>query len=251
MATDVRQPRETDVSASSSHPSLDYYLMLAQRHHETVAAEPVGILVEEFTLASDHTALALGSARWTPPDGWVGAAPLSQRVRTDAVLRGRTVTADRDEVAQVYRRLGGGDLPDEPTLRSHFGAAVSLATAPPLRLGSGEVAEGFHDTRFYRILFASDLSEDGLARLRAGWRMRVPAEADEPRARVFGTAQLRVADDLFVWDLRRIGPGVAWCLDLTANFGDGRTDRIEPVLRGLMAVMRQQGLIPVTIERFS
>ncbi|WP_326558994.1 hypothetical protein [Micromonospora sp. NBC_01796] len=251
METDVRRPRRTDVPASSSHLFLDYYLIQPEKHHGETPAAPVGVLVEEFELASDHTALALGSARWTVLDGWVGAAPFSRRVRTDAGLRSRIATADRDEVVQVYRRLGGGDLPDEQRLRSHFGAAESLATAPPLRLGAGEVPEGFHSTRFYRILFVNDLPDDGLARLRARWQMRVSPDADDPRARVAGSAELRVADDHFRWDLRRVGPGVAWCLDLTADLGSRRADRIGPVLRGLTAVMRQQGLIPVTIERFS
>lgn len=68
---------------------------------------------------------------------------------------------------------------------------------------------------------------------------------------MIGTAHLAVADDLFTWDLRRIGPGVAWCLDLTAYLGGSSGEAIGPVLRELTTVMRQHGLIPMTIERFS
>ncbi|MFI7449828.1 hypothetical protein ACIBQX_20210 [Nonomuraea sp. NPDC049714] len=35
----------------------------------------------------------------------------------------------------------------------------------------------------------------------------------------WGTAAARVAGDAFTWDVRRIGPGTAWCLDVTVRLG--------------------------------
>jgi len=46
--------------------------------------------------------------------------------------------------------------------------------------------------------------------------------------------------------LRRIGNGVAWCVDIAAREGVS----VGPALREARDAMRRNGLIPVTIERF-
>jgi len=182
---------------------LDYYLIGAST-----------ILVEEFVLDSDHVAVAINGTQWT--DGqWLSSAVLSVHVRGDAHLRSRVVTVDRPQAQAAYRRLGGGDLPDEATQR-----------------------------RVYRVLFAGDLDADGLAALRYRWRM--PPSGDP---RVPGAARMSRAGDDFTWQLRRISSGVAWCVDLTACL-TGDAAGVRPVLLELTAAARGQGLIPVTIERF-
>jgi hypothetical protein len=52
------------------------------------------------------------------------------------------------------------------------------------------------------MLCAGEIDGTWLAALRARWRM---AAVDDPR--LVGTARLRRAADLFVWERRRIGPG--------------------------------------------
>jgi hypothetical protein len=47
--------------------------------------------------------------------------------------------------------------------------------------------------------------------------------------------------------LRRIGNGLAWCVDIAAPEGAN----VAPELRAARDTMRRNGLIPVTIERFS
>jgi len=50
-------------------------------------------------------------------------------------------------------------------------------------------------------------------------------------------------------EVRRIGAGIAWCLDLTAFLRTGAA--LGPLLRELTAIMRRHGMIPVTVERFA
>ena len=54
--------------------------------------------------------------------------------------------------------------------------------------------------------------------------------------------------DVFTWDLRRIGPSVAWCLDVTVDLAGAGDDTIGPVLRELTSRMRRHGMVPVTVE---
>ncbi|NJC71243.1 hypothetical protein HC031_16200 [Planosporangium thailandense] len=231
--------------AFDPQPSLDYYLIHGS------AGEPEVILVEEFVLGEDHSAVRLDSAGWTSTDRrWRGSAAVSRGIRVDANLRSRVVATSRPDVEIIFRQLGGGELPDEETLRGYVHDGEPLSTSAPLRLGSGRAAAGFREKRVYRILFANDLGADGLAILQAGWRMTRPENVADPQGRVVGTAHLHVGDDSFAWDLRRIGIGAAWCVDLTANLVS-RGDAIGPLLRELTTTMRRQGLIPVTIERFS
>jgi hypothetical protein len=97
------------------------------------------------------------------------------------------------------------------------------------------------------VLLAGELTPDRLADLRVAWQM---APVDDPSAPVVGTARLALGEDLFSWDLRRIGLGVAWSLDLTACLVSAGA-AIGALLRELTAVLRHSGMIPVTIERFA
>jgi hypothetical protein len=204
-----------------------------------------GIVVEEFVLADDHTAVGLRSAGWTAADRrWWSSAEFGRAMRADPALRRRVAAAERAEAETAYRRLGGGDLPDEPTLHGYFRDYEPLATSAPLLFGTGPVPDGYQEKGLYRVLFAGELTPERLADLRAVWHM----ETAEPE-RVAGTARLPVGDDLFTWDLRRIGEGIAWCLDVTAYLGAGSA--LGPLLRELTAIMRRHGMIPVTVERFA
>ncbi len=170
-------------------------------------------------------------------------------MRAEPELRRRVSAAARREAEAVYRRLSGGDLPNEAELRLSFRDRLGLDAGAPLLFGCPEKPEGFAEKRVYRILFAGELTDDRLRDLRHLWRMTAPDDAPAP-ARVAGTARTHLGDDAFTWDLRRIGPGVAWCLDVTACL---RTPSggVRTLLRKLTAPMRHAGLIPVTVDRFS
>ncbi|GII29936.1 hypothetical protein [Planotetraspora mira] len=246
MATEMHPYAAAAVAAPYA---LDYYLVLPDRPSAETPAE--GIVVEEFVLADDHTAIGLDSAGWTAADGdWWSSAAFARGMRGDPELRRRVVAVPRRDAEVVYRRLGGGELPGETALRSRFHDREPLGE-PLLLLSSPEAPAGFREKRVYRVLFAGEVGRDRLAHLRAIWRMTLSDDFADPRTRVVGTASLNVADDLFSWDLRRIGPGVAWCLDLTACLAGRSGDTVRPLLRELTTVMRHEGLIPVTIERFS
>jgi hypothetical protein len=212
---------------------LDYYLI-----------DPSSILVEEFVLGEDDAAVAIDSAGWT--DGrWWSSAAFSVDLRGDPQLRARVVPVGRDGARDAYRRLGGGELPDEAALRAHFADPAPLAASAPLRLDATPVPDGYRERRVYRVLFAGDLDPDGLAALRNRWRLAPSSDRG-----VEGGARLSTAGDEFTWQLRRIGSGVAWCVDLTACLS-GDPVRVRPLLRELTSAARDQGLIPVTIERWS
>jgi hypothetical protein len=188
---------------------LDYYL---------IDGATEGIVVEEFVRAADHTTVGLDTAGWTPADAsWWSSAAFSRAMRGDPHLRARVVAGDREAAEAAYRRLGGGALPDEATLRGYFRDRLPLATAPPLRLRQE------HGTRVYRVLLAGDPRPDRVA----AW----PATGDQ-----------------FTWELRRIGGGIAWAVDVTARLA-GSDEAVGPLLRELTAAARRQGLIPVTTER--
>jgi hypothetical protein len=252
---DWRMTTEASVpvrAAQFTPPPLDYYLVIAQAGRRGPEAQPDGLVVEEFVFAADFSATGLYSAGWGPAERtWWSSAAFGRGMRTDPALRARVVPVSRDDARVAYRRLGGGELPNETTLRTHFHDYQSLAGPAPLRLGSGLVPDGFQDKRVYRILFAKDLDIERLTSLRTLWQLVSVDDPTDPRARVIGTARRRVLDDVFTWDLRRIGAEVAWCLDVTAHLRGDADHTIGPLLRELTAVMRGQGLIPVTVERFS
>ncbi|GAA0404693.1 hypothetical protein Acor_23750 [Acrocarpospora corrugata] len=229
-------------------PVLDYYLVFPEAWDGDLSVPPGGIAVEEFVFAGDHTAAGVDGAVWTAADGgWWSSADFSRAVRADQGFRALVVAVRRGDAEAAYRRLGGGVLPAEAMLRGYFGDRLALPGSAPLLLTPPEVPDGFREKRRYRILFAGELGEDQVGRLRQVWGM-APADA---RARVLGTAHLRVAGDAFTWELRRIGPGVALCVDVTACLGDPPGEAVGVLLRELMAVVRLEGLVPVTIERFA
>ncbi|WDZ84792.1 hypothetical protein [Micromonospora cathayae] len=248
----VRRPRPTPRPAAGPVPELDYYLVCPRQPDAgwNGYGGPVeGIVVEEFRFDADHTVRRIDSAAWTPGEvGWWTAPDLSRRLRTDPALRGRVVGAARPDVAAVYHRLGGGTLPDEDTLRGRLAEGEPRRVAPPLVLNPTPVAPGGQATRTYRVLFAHELTPDGLARLADEWRMVRPAATRSTG--VLGTAHRRVGADTFRWELRRIGSVGAYCLDVTVDLATGRDGTVRPVLRELTTSLRRQGLVPVTVERF-
>ncbi|WP_327042609.1 hypothetical protein OG400_10145 [Micromonospora ureilytica] len=223
-------------------PPLDYYLVGNSDPVTTVE----GIVVEEFTRHRDFTTTGLDSAGWTPDAGWWSSAALSRAMRTDPEVLARVLPTSRREAEDVYRALGGGQLPNEPLLRTHFLDRQPIATAPPLRLGPAQPPAGFHERRVYRVLFAKDLGAGQVASLRTAWR--TPAGGTGTAA---ATGRLDQHGDQITWDLRRVGHSLAWCLDVTALLRTDATVVLGSTLSELTNVLRQHGLIPVTTERFS
>ncbi|MFG1677422.1 hypothetical protein [Micromonospora sp. NPDC049282] len=216
---------EASVPPAAVTSTLDYYLL--------GPASPCGLLVEEFELADDLSATRLRTAGWTPADGWWSSAAFARAVRADPDVRARVRAVTRADAAATYRRLGGGALPDEETLRGRFRDDVPLAATAPLRLGLGPAV--------HRVLFAGGLDADRLTALRAALRLDGMADPG-----VVGTGRLRVDGTTLRWDLRRVGGGVAWCLDVTAEPAD--REALRPLLRRLTGVVRGHGLVPATID---
>lgn len=209
-----------------------------------------GLLAEEFLLAVDHSSAGLVSAFWSRRDGgWRDGADTSRRLRLDAALRAHVVAVGRAAAAEVYRNACGADLPGEAALRACFGD-LPAAQPPPLRLSGPAATPGFRETRVYRILFVNELTRDGLDALSRVWRMPVTGDLADPGARVVGVVHRHVSGDTFRWDLRRVAAGAAWGLDVTCDLGGERDEAVGVLLHGLTAQMRQQGLIPVTVDRF-
>jgi hypothetical protein len=117
-------------------------------------------------------------------------------------------------------------------------------------LGGSEPRPGFRETRVYRILFAGDLSADGLAALGEAWQMPIIGDLADPEVRTLGAVRRQVSGDAFRWDLRRVAAGAAWGLDVTCDLLGDRDEAVGVLLRGLTTQMRQQGMIPVTVDRF-
>ncbi len=242
----------TQVAVRTAGPVLDYYVIYPEVWDGDLAARPDGIAVEEFLLADDHTATGLANAVWTAAEGgWWSSAAFSRELRRDAKLRARIVPVGRADAETAYRRLGAGALPDETTLRGRFHDHLALPNSSPLSFAPPEVPEGFREKRVYRILFAGELRKDRVAHLQRVWAMTPADDAADPRARVLGTARLRVPDALYAWELRRVGPGLASSVDLTVCLTAPPSDTLGVLLRKLAAVVRLEGLIPVTIERFA
>ncbi|SCE81201.1 hypothetical protein GA0070607_1871 [Micromonospora coriariae] len=246
-------PVTTLVEATEPRPPLDYYLVLAKPGDRGPAAGVEGIVVEEFTRHADFSTAGLDSAGWTPSgDGWWSSASFSRSMRTDREALARLVPSSRRDADSAYRQLGGGQLPSEAVLRTYFRDHQPFASAPPLRLGPAQPPTGFHERRVYRVLFAKDLRADQVESLRTLWRTTgdgAPADPRSPGAVVAGC--LDEDGDRFAWDVRRVGSGLAWCLDVTVLLRTKASGTLGSTLHNLTTVMRQHGLIPVTTERFS
>jgi hypothetical protein len=238
------------ISDSQPTHALDYYLIFGESD-DLRRMRPSGIFIEEFALHDDYTAAGLDSAGWTRErDAWWSSAAFSRGIRIDPLLRGRVVPTDRVAAEAAYRLLARAELPGETTLRTFFLDRELLPSSAPLRLHAERVPPGFAAKRVYRILFTKNLDQRGLARLQSLWQLEAVDDATDPQARVLGRAQRVVADHAFTWELRRIGLGVAWSVDVTACLGISSVSAIGALLRDLTLAMRQQGLIAVTIERF-
>jgi hypothetical protein len=225
--------------AVDASPLLHYYLV-----------QPDGLLVEEFLLATDYSSAGLVSSFWSRRESrWRDGADISRSVRLDAALRVQVVPVGRAAAAELYRSVCGVDLPDEAALRAHFGD-LPAPPPPPLRLGGPEATPGFRETRIYRILFVNELTQEGLDALSGAWQMPVTGDLADPEVRTLGAVRRQVSGDSFRWDLRRVAAGAAWGLDVTCDLAGERDEPVGVLLRGLTTQMRQQGLIPVTVDRF-
>ncbi|MEU6413009.1 hypothetical protein [Microbispora sp. NPDC046933] len=246
MTSDIRGRGLVAVTAASEpQAALDYYLIMSAAGTDGAPAE--GVVVEEFALTDDFRTIGLNTAGWTAADGvWWSSAAFGRAMREDPDLRARARAVSRPEAEAAYHGLGGGELPGETRLRARFHDYQPLPDSPPLRLNPPYVPDGFHDTRVYRVLFAG---EPHLPRLSDV--VTLAGEAGDPRTRVLGAGELRKDSDVFTWQVRRIGPGVACCLDLTAHLGTTSGQALGPLLRRLTTAMRHAGPVPVTVERFS
>jgi hypothetical protein len=216
---------------------MDYYLISAAAGDRT----PAGILVEEFVLYEDYTAAGIDSVEWSPrTGGWSGSPGRSRALRSNPALRALATAVSRETAARELARLGGGALPEEFELHTMFEHRQALPTAGPLNLGTARSA------RRYRILFAGELGSEGLAKASTALRLE---PTDDPR--VVGTAQASAGGHGFTWELRRIGAGIAWCVDVTVRLGTGPAIALGALLHHHRQAIREQGLIPVTIERFA
>ncbi|XVQ83517.1 hypothetical protein ACQP2K_32495 [Microbispora siamensis] len=246
MTSDIRgRGRAAVTAAPESQAALDYYLIMSAAGADGARAE--GVVVEEFALTGDFRTVGLDTAGWTAADGaWWSSAAFGRAMREDPGLRARARAVSRTEAEAAYRGLGGGELPGETRLRALFRDRRPLPDSPPLRLSPPRVPDGFHDTRVYRVLFAGEPHLSRLADV-----VTLAREAGDPRTRIIGMGELRTDPDVFTWEVRRIGPGVACCLDLTAHLGTASGQALGPLLRRLTTAMRHAGPIPVTVERFS
>ncbi|MCG5448993.1 hypothetical protein [Micromonospora hortensis] len=238
--------RAVPVLVPDAGPPLDYYLVLPRRDERDPATTVEGIVVEEFTRHHDLTTTGLDSAGWTPETGWWSSATLSRGMRTDPEVLERVFPTSRRKAEDVYRALGGGQLPDESVLRTHFLDHQPIATAPPLRLGPVQPPAGFHERRVYRVLFAKDLRAEQVASLRTAWRTPTGGTVAS-----VASGRLDEHGDQFTWDLRRVGHTLAWCLDVTVLLSTDASEAVGSTLTGLTNVLREHGLIPVTTERFA
>ncbi|GAA3674786.1 hypothetical protein GCM10022224_043840 [Nonomuraea antimicrobica] len=197
--------------------------------------------MEEFVLCDDYTAAGIDGAEWRTENGaWSASAELSRAIRADMALRGRVTPVSRQEASDAFALLGGGVLPEEAGLRTLFQERRHLPTTAPLNLARST------GSRRYRILFAGELGADGLANARTALRLEPTADP-----RVVGTASASAGGHGFTWELRRIGAGIAWCVDVTARLGSGPATALGALLHHHRQAVREQGLIPVTVERFA
>ncbi|MDP4507073.1 hypothetical protein [Nonomuraea turcica] len=217
---------------------MDYYLISTSARDRS----PAGVLVEEFVLCEDFTAVGIDSAEWGSETGeWLAAPEVSRLIRSDGALRARVVPVGRRRARDAYAHLGGGEFPEEDRLREFFHRRQRLPASAPLHLGTGPAK-----ARRYRILFAGELGADGLAKAQAALRLEPTGDP-----RVVGKASGSAGGHGFSWELRRIGAGIAWCVDVTVRLGAGPLAMLGALLHHHREAIREQGLIPVTVERFA
>ncbi|MGW0807325.1 hypothetical protein [Nonomuraea sp. NPDC002799] len=216
---------------------MDYYMISAAADE----ASPMGLLVEEFVLCDDYTAAGIDSAEWRSETGvWATCPGVSRLIRSDATQRRRVHAVGRRLARETFERLGGGDLPEETELRALFRDRQPLPASAPLNLGASA------GPRRYRILFAGDLGAAGLAGAQEALRLEPTGDP-----RVIGKATGSAGGHGFTWELRRIGAGIAWCVDVTVRLGAGPVTVLGALLHHHREAIREQGLIPVTVERFA
>lgn len=237
------QPAAVDVTEQ-----LDYYLVYANVRARERALPPEGIVLEEFVLRPDGTASALDSAGWSAVSGtWWSATAFSRGLRADPRLQARVTPVDRAGARAAYRMLGGGELLAEPQLRRHFLDRLELPAAAPLQLVP---AQATAERRVYRVLLAGELPAQALATLRSGWRMQPFDRADDAAHRVAGRTRRTLDGQTVTWTLRRLGADAGWAVDLATDTPDETSAHtLAPLLGRLRAEARDQGLIPVTVER--
>ncbi|WP_171055654.1 hypothetical protein, partial [Nonomuraea sp. KC401] len=168
---------------------------------------------------------------------------LSRALRSDAGLRARMTAVDRRAAAEAYTRVCGGELPSEPELRTRS-ERQPLPGETPLDLGTLGGSSG--GARRYRILFAGELDAGALASARTALRLE---PSDDPR--VAGAASAGADGHGFSWELRRIGTGIAWCVDVTARLGPAPATALGTLLHHHRQAVRALGPVPVTVERFA
>lgn len=212
---------------------MDYYLLAGD-----------AILVEEFAYGEDHVTVGLAGAMWAAGDDrWRGTGSFGRSLRTDKDLLAMLTPIRRERAAALFRDLDGGTLPTDLELRSRFGDWVRFTNAAPLRLGPDDTPHGYAEKRVYRVLFAKEPRAAQLAELSAAWRGTAPGGLPAGKG--------RAGDHEFTWNLRRVGRGIAWGLDVTMLLSADRVEIAGAVLRKLTTDVRESGLIPVTTERFA
>ncbi|MFY1619223.1 hypothetical protein [Micromonospora sp. WMMD736] len=221
---------------------LDYHLVLPAAGGD----DGEGILVEEFIRQDDFCATGLRSVSWTPGGGWWSSATLSRDLRADLAVLARVVPTGHAEATDAYRRLGGGELPSGSVLRTYFRDHQPIAATAPLRLGPAQPPEGFRERRVYRVLFAKDLATEQVTALRGRWRTTGGGSAGS-----VADGRHEIGGVRFTWDLRRVGRTLAWALDVTVLMRGGGAEAVRETLTDLTNLLRQQGLIAVTTERFA
>lgn len=227
---------------------LDYYLVYANARARERALPPEGIVLEEFVLRPDGTTSALDSAGWTASGGtWWSAVAFSRGMRTDARLRGRVTPVDRAGAQAAYQAACGAQLPSEGDLRRHFLDRLELPASAPAPLVPTQVTA---ERRLYRVLLAGELSEHGRAALRSGWRMQPFDRVDDAAHRVGGRTRRTLDGQTVTWTLRQVGTEAAWAVDLSSDRSDDApAPTLAPLLHRLRTEARDQGLIPVAVER--
>ena len=224
---------------------LDYYRVAAA---ESARAE--AILVEELVLRDDGTAIGIDSVLWTAVSrAWQAASEFSRDLRIERAC----ANGSGPSTARPPRPCSGCSAGTSCRTRRCCGpgSATSCRCRPRPCCGSGRGRRrpGFRERRVYRILFAGELDRGGLRCLRTRWLLDPVEPAADPTGQIAGRARRTVDDHELVWELRRVGAGLGWAVDVTADLADAPVAAALAVLRELRQQARAEGLVPVTVER--